>query len=79
MILLNALKLFRRILVLVGPRRLGLTYKEPIMAFPSQNAFIIRGVNNNLIYIYIYKESNFNVIIKYICVYGAKTGKWLHA
>lgn len=55
MILLNALKLFRRILVLVGPRRLGLTYKEPIMAFPSQNAFIIRGVNNNLIYIYIKK------------------------
>ena len=43
MILLNALKLFRRILVLVGPRTLGLTYKEPIMAFPSQNAFIIRG------------------------------------
>ena len=43
MILLNALKLFRRILVLVE-----------LMAFPSQNAFIIRGVNNNLIYIYIY-------------------------
>ena len=60
MILLNALKLFRRILVLVE-----------LMAFPSQNAFIIRGVNNNLIYIYIYiyKESNFNVIIKYIYIY----------